>query len=79
MPAHRMIMRMNMRMIKDVLRLKTLVTSQIPVENWHAALGDPMLADAILDRLVHNTYRINLSGESMRKRKKSLTTHLLSE
>ncbi len=51
----------------------TLVTSQIPVENWHAALGDPTLADAILDRLVHNTYRINLSGESMRKRKKGLT------
>jgi DNA replication protein DnaC len=57
----------------------TLVTSQIPVENWHAALGDPTLADAILDRLVHNTYRINLSGESMRKRKKSLTTNPQSE
>lgn len=48
----------------------TLVTSQIPIDNWHAALGDPTLADAILDRLVHNFYRIHLSGDSMRKRKK---------
>ena len=53
----------------------TPVTSQIPVESRHAALGDPTIADAILDRLVHNTYRIDLSGESMRKRKKSLTTN----
>jgi DNA replication protein DnaC len=57
----------------------TLVTSQIPIDNWHAALGDPTLADAILDRLVHNTYRINLSGDSMRKRKKSLTENPQSE
>jgi DNA replication protein DnaC len=57
----------------------TLVTSQIPIENWHAALGDPTLADAILDRLVHNTYRINLSGESLRKRRKSLTDNPRSE
>ena len=57
----------------------TIVTSQIPVNDWHAALGDPTLADAILDRLVHNTYRINLSGDSMRKRKKSLTENQQSE
>ena len=57
----------------------TLVTSQIPIENWHAVLGDPTLADAILDRLVHNTYRVNLSGESMRKHKKSLTDKPRSE
>ena len=47
----------------------TLITSQLPVEQWHAYLGDPTLADAILDRLVHNSYRLNLTGESMRKRK----------
>jgi DNA replication protein DnaC len=57
----------------------TLVTSQIPVDSWHATLGDPTLADAILDRLLHNTYRINRSGDSMRKRKKSLTENQQSE
>lgn len=52
----------------------TLVTSQLPVEHWHEVIGDPTLADAILDRLIHNAYRITLKGESMRKRKaKSLT------
>lgn len=47
----------------------TILTSQLPVEQWHACLGDPTLADAILDRLVHNSYRLTLSGDSMRKRK----------
>ena len=45
----------------------TLVTSQLPFDNWHAVIADPTLADAILDRLVHNAYRLDLSGESMRK------------
>lgn len=49
-------------------RRSTLVASQLPVEQWHAALGEPTLADAILDRLVHNAYKITLKGESMRKR-----------
>ena len=47
----------------------TLITSQLPVEHWHDLIGDPTLADAILDRLVHNAYRITLKGESMRKRR----------
>ena len=47
----------------------TLLTSQFPVENWHEIIADPTVADAILDRLVHNAHRIELSGESMRKRK----------
>lgn len=47
----------------------TIVTSQLPVEHWHEALGDPTLADAILDRLIHNAYRIALKGESLRPRK----------
>jgi len=51
----------------------TIVTSQLPVEKWHDIIGDPTLADAILDRLVHNAYKINLRGESMRKRKSLLT------
>jgi DNA replication protein DnaC len=48
-------------------RRSTLITSQLPVEHWHKIIGDPTLADAILDRLVHNAYRIALKGESMRK------------
>ena len=51
----------------------TIVTSQLPLNNWHEIIGDPTLADAILDRLVHNAYKITLKGESMRKRLKSLT------
>jgi DNA replication protein DnaC len=51
----------------------TIVTSQLPVEHWHEAIGDPTIADALLDRLVHNAHRINLTGESMRKKRSSLT------
>lgn len=47
----------------------TLITSQLPVEKWHRYLEDPTLADAILDRVVHNAYRVEMKGESMRKRK----------
>jgi len=47
----------------------TLLTSQLPVASWHAQIGDPTLADSILDRLVHNAHRIELHGESMRKRR----------
>ena len=49
-------------------RGSTIVTSQLPVDNWHEAIGDPTLADAILDRLVHNAHRLTLSGESLRRR-----------
>jgi DNA replication protein DnaC len=52
----------------------TVVTSQLPVAQWHDAIGDPTLADAILDRLVHNAYKISLQGNSMRKTKEKLTT-----
>ena len=50
-------------------RRSTIVTSQLPVASWHQQIGDPTVADSILDRLVHNAYRIELSGESMRKKK----------
>ncbi len=46
----------------------TLITSQLPVSNWHEWLGDPTLADAILDRIMHGAHKITLKGESMRKR-----------
>ena len=57
----------------------TLVTSQVPVDHWHQVIGDPTLGDAILDRLVHSAYRINLKGESLRKRYSKLTTATPSE
>lgn len=68
---------LNDRQRRDLLEIiderhesrSTIVTSQLPVEHWHEAIGDPTLADAILDRLVHNAYRIKLTGNSMRKRK----------
>ena len=46
---------------------------QIPVDKWHAFIGDPTYADAILDRLLHNAYRIDLTGDSLRRRR-SLAT-----
>jgi IstB-like ATP binding protein len=46
-----------------------LLTSQVPIDRWHDIVGNPTLADAILDRVIHNAYRIELAGESMRKRR----------
>jgi len=51
----------------------TIVTSQVPIEKWHDIIGDPTLADAILDRLVHGAYKFKLDGDSMRKRTADLT------
>lgn len=51
----------------------TIITSQLPLKHWHDTIGNPTLADAILDRLIHNAYQIQLKGESMRKTK-SVTT-----
>ncbi len=51
----------------------TLATSQFPIDQWHGLIGDPTLADAILDRLVHNAYKINLKGSSLRKHQAKLT------
>ena len=48
-------------------RRSTLITSQLPVDQWHKIIADPTYADAILDRLVHNAHRIELSGDSLRK------------
>ena len=53
-------------------RKATLVTSQLPVKAWHDAMQDKTVADAILDRLVHNAYKIELDGDSMRRRKSTL-------
>ena len=51
-------------------RRSTVLTSQLPVGRWHEQIGDPTLADGILDRLVHNAHRIEMKGDSMRKRSK---------
>jgi DNA replication protein DnaC len=51
------------------LTKSTLLTSQLPVAKWHGQIGDPTLADSILDRLVHGAHRLELQGESMRKKK----------
>jgi len=60
-------------------RRSTIATSQLPIEEWHGVIGDATLADAILDRLVHNAYKINLRGESMRKQQAKLTDTTASE
>jgi len=53
-------------------RRSTVVTSQLPVANWHEAIGDATLADAVLDRLVHNAHELRLKGESRRKNQVSI-------
>jgi len=50
-------------------RKSTLITAQLPVAQWHDMIGEPTIADAILDRIVHNAHRISLEGDSLRKRK----------
>jgi len=57
----------------------TIVATQLPITNWHENIRDPTIADAILDRLIHNAHKINLKGESMRKLRSSLTQDKNSE
>jgi DNA replication protein DnaC len=47
-----------------------ILTSQMPLAHWHEQIGDPTIADSILDRLIHNAHRIDLNGESMRKKRR---------
>ena len=53
----------------------TIVATQLPIDHWHESIGDSTIADAILDRLVHNAHKIHLKGESMRKLRSHLTEH----
>ena len=48
-------------------RKSIIISSQLPVDNWYDAIGDPTVADAVLDRIVHTSYQIELTGESLRK------------
>lgn len=58
-----------LELIEDRHQLRsTIVASQLPIGYWHEALGEPTIADAILDRLVHDAYRIELGGDSLRRR-----------
>ena len=67
--------KMNLSQRNDLLEImedrhglrSTLITSQLPIAQWHKTIGDATLADAILDRLLHNSHKISLKGESMRK------------
>ena len=67
--------KMNLTQRNDLLEImedrhglkSTLITSQLPIDQWHKTIGDNTLADAILDRLLHNAHKIKLKGESMRK------------
>lgn len=76
------LLKMNAEHRRDILEIlddrhdkkSTIITSQLPVNLWHESIDDNTLADAILDRIVHNAYRIELKGESMRKLKSKLTT-----
>jgi len=64
-----------LEIIEDRCNLQsTVITSQLPVSNWHEIIGNPTMADAILDRMVHNAYKIDLKGGSMRKKKTTLTS-----
>jgi DNA replication protein DnaC len=49
-------------------RRSMILTSQMPLAHWHEQIGDPTIADSILDRLVHNAHRLELNGESIRKK-----------
>ena len=68
--------KMNLGQRNDLLEImedrhglkSTLITSQLPIDQWHKTIGDNTLADAILDRLMHNAHRTKLKGESMRKK-----------
>ncbi len=63
-----------LEVIEDRYKMRsTIVVSQIPVDKWHDVIGNPTIADAILDRVIYNAYKINLKGGSMRKLKSSLT------
>jgi DNA replication protein DnaC len=49
-------------------RRSTIITAQLPVSGWHQMIGEPTIADAILDRIIHNAHRIALKGDSMRRK-----------
>jgi DNA replication protein DnaC len=61
--------RLNSRVAVSLERASTIFCSQFPVDAWHDKIGEPAVADAICDRIVHDSYNIVLHGDGMRKRK----------
>lgn len=58
-----------LEILEDRYQLRsTIITTQLPIEKWHEVIGDPTIADAILDRVVHNSYKLTMKGDSMRKK-----------
>ena len=53
-----------------------IITSQIPVQGWYEIIGEKTIADAILDRVIHQSHRIELTGESMRRKRKMIATEI---
>ena len=65
---------MILELIEDRYNVRsTIMAAQIPTEKWHKAIKDPTVADAVLDRFIHNSYMIDLEGDSMRGRNADLT------
>lgn len=58
-----------MEVIEDRTEKSTIITTQLPIDKWHQVIGDPSLADSILDRLVHRAHKIDIDGPSLRKKK----------
>jgi len=59
--------------VAKIMLEQTMLATQIPVADWHDRLGNATLSDAVMDRIIHNAYRLELCGESMRKRRSPLT------
>ena len=68
-----------LKILDDRHGRKSILASQLPVDLWHDYIGEPTLANAILDWLIHNAYRLNLNGESIRKKRLGLTATGLSK
>jgi DNA replication protein DnaC len=64
-----------LEVVDDRYKKSILITSQLPVENWHESIGEATLADAIIDRLINNAHVLKLKGESLRKNKENLTNN----
>lgn len=57
-------------------RRSTIITAQLPVSGWHVMIGEPTIADAILDRIVYNAHRIDIKGDSMRRKDQTVNLTL---
>ncbi len=66
-----------LEIIEDRYNLGSImITSQVPVKGWYEIIGEKIIADAILDRLIHQSHRIELAGESMRRKRKLITQEI---